>query len=391
MLPQFFPLTGGVRHYAWGERLGDTTGRSPYIPGWLGVAPGDEPWAEVWLGAHPSLPAQVQVPGKGQVPLDQLIAADPAYWCGARAELPFLLKLLACSHPLSIQSHPDRQTAVRLHAQRPDAYPDPNDKTEIIVALTRFQAMAGFRNPVVSWDDISSRRALAPWVAACGGDSTMQGRVTALFRLETETVARMCADCADELAKAQAVSRTSEGSEALFLRLQECCPGDRGTLFAFLLNHITLEPGEGCFLPPNSPHAYLDGVGIECMTNSDNVIRAGLTPKAVDVPTMLETLDFARSGVTMMVPPAGPERVFAPAGASFQVMMLRDAPLELARVPGKLLICAVMEGEARFTCAAGELRGGRGTAWIRPAALADGTIVPAAAGTYLACATVQQA
>jgi len=385
VIPQFFPLTGGIRHYAWGERLGDGTGRSPYIPDWLGVPAGDEPWAEVWLGAHPSLPAMVQLPARGAIALDQLIAEEPSYWCGERGELPFLLKLLTCSHPLSIQSHPDRQTAVRLHALRPDAYPDPNDKTEIIVALTRFQAMAGFRNPVVSWEDIVSHESLSPWVFACGEDISMRGRVTALFRVDGAVVAAMCGACADELSKRQAHS----ASEALFMRLQSCCPGDRGALFAFLLNYVTLEPGDGCFLPPNSPHAYLDGVGIECMTNSDNVIRAGLTPKAVDVPTMLETLDFDRSGVTLMAPAPGAERVFAPAGASFQVMMLRDAPLELSTLPGKLAICAVMEGEARLSCAAGEVIGGRGTAWIRPAALSEGRIVPAAPGCYLACATVQ--
>ena len=80
--------------------------------------------------------------------------------------MPFLLKLLACSQPLSIQSHPDRATAARLHAQNPAAYPDPNDKTEILIALEPFEAMAGFRNAVIAREDMARVTALAPWQAS---------------------------------------------------------------------------------------------------------------------------------------------------------------------------------------------------------------------------------
>ena len=383
MTPRFHQVIGGIRHYAWGQCA--SAGRTPYIPAWLGVPAGEEPWAELWLGAHPSLPAAIQ--GEG-VPLDRLIAAQPAYWCGARGELPFLLKLLACDRPLSIQSHPDRETAVRLHAQNPAAYPDPNDKTEILIALEPFEAMAGFRNAVMAREDLGRVKALAPWLETAAAADGMRGLVTALFAMPAETAAALVeAGAAEVAAKPQEARRPSE---SLFLRLEAACPRDRGALFAFLLNFLRLEAGEACFLPPNTPHAYLRGVGLECMTNSDNVIRAGLTPKLIDVPNMLATLDFKRSGVALMKPPAAPVRTFAPKGASFQVTLLEDAGVDLAALPPELAFCVVLDGRVRLKDAAGvALEGGRGTAWVRPAALAAGSIEPLEPGTRLALATVQ--
>ena len=359
----------------------------PYIPAWLGVPAGEEPWAELWLGAHPSLPAVVLREGGEEIPLDRLIADEPIYWCGARGELPFLLKLLACERPLSIQSHPDRMTAVRLHAQNPAAYPDPNDKTEILIALEPFEAMAGFRNAVMAREEMARVTALVPWLSAASATEGMEGLVRALFAMQPEAASAMANACTAELS-----SRLSEAlrpSETLFLRLASACPGDRGALFAFLLNFLRLEAGEACFLPPNSPHAYLNGVGLECMTNSDNVIRAGLTPKAIDVSNMLATLDFKRSGVTLMRPVEASVRTFAPPGASFQVSLLSDVGVDLANLPPELFFCVVLEGRVRLKSAGGTLEGGRGTAWLRPAALVAGTIEPLETGTRLALATVQ--
>ena len=385
MTPRFHQAVGGIRHYAWGQRA--SGGRTPYIPAWLGVPAGEEPWAELWLGAHPSLSAIVLQEGGAAAALDWLISSEPAYWCGARGELPFLLKLLSCEKPLSIQSHPDRATAARLHAENPAAYPDSNDKTEILIALEPFEAMAGFRNAVVAREDMARVTALAPWLAAANATEGMKGLVTALFTMPPEAASAMVAACAAEVA-----SRAAEAlrpSETLFLRLAEACPGDRGALFAFLLNFLRLEAGEACFLPPNSPHAYLQGVGLECMTNSDNVIRAGLTPKLIDVPNMLATLDFRRSGVTLMRPPAGAVRTFAPPGASFRVTLLEDTGVDVAALPPELFFCVVLEGRVRLRTSGESLEGVRGTAWIRPAALAAGLIEPLEAGTRFALATVQ--
>ncbi len=383
MAARFHQVIGGIRHYAWGQRA--SGGRVPYIPAWLGVPADEEPWAELWLGAHPSLPSAI----KGEeAPLDCLIADAPAYWCGVRGELPFLLKLLACERPLSIQSHPDRETAARLHAQNPAAYPDSNDKTEILIALEPFEAMAGFRNAVMAREDMARVQALGPWLEAAKPADGMRGLVTALFAMPSEAAAALVDACAAELMATPAETRRP--SEALFLRLAEACPGDRGALFAFLLNHLRLEAGEACFLPPNTPHAYLRGVGLECMTNSDNVIRAGLTPKLIDVPNMLATLDFKRSGVTLMKPSASSARTFAPPGASFQVSLLEDTGVDLAALPPELAFCVVLEGRVRLMDAAGKiLEGARGTAWLRPAALATGSIEPLVPGTRFALATVQ--
>ncbi len=389
-LNTFYRLDGGVRHYAWGQRADQ--GDKPLIADLLQQEPGEEPWAELWLGAHASLPSQVHGADGALRPLDQVVAEDPVAWLGKAAaevkpQLAFLFKVLTCSAPLSIQSHPDAKSAVTLHATHPELYPDPNDKTEIIIALGQFQALAGFRGITDILADLEAVKAFLPWLALWrNGEATLRALVEALFALDAVPLAAMLTNALQEL---NAREGHLSPADKLFLSLSEVYPGDRGTLFAYLLNQVTLEPGQSLFLAPNSPHAYQKGAGIECMTNSDNVIRAGLTPKAVDVKTLLNTVDFDRTGYQMVTPKAtdignGQVLEYQAPTEKFRLTFYRDAACNLEDHPDVMGLFIVVSGEAALVEANGARTiASRGTSWIRPAAAKSGRIEPTEPGTLV--------
>ncbi len=396
-LRSFYRLEGGVRHYAWGERASQDF--QPMIARMLGQDPGEEPWAELWLGAHPSLPGTVTLQdanGKEErVALDQAIARNPQEWLGSAAhaaggQLPFLLKVLTCSAPLSIQSHPDAESAVVLHQEHPELYPDAHDKTEILIALEPFRALAGFRGMSDILQDLEAVEAFQPWLALWRyGKQTLRGLVESLFSLNVVPLAAMLTQALLEIR--QRPQESLRESDRLFLSLSQEYPGDRGTLFAYLLNQVNLAPGEAVFLAPNSPHAYQKGAGVECMTNSDNVIRAGLTPKAVDVPTLLKTVDFDRTGYRLVTPVATPgadgkgEKLdYQAPTKKFHLTFYQDAPCTLGEHPEALGILLVVKGAATLE-APGQsaIQAATGTSWIRPACASQGTATPAEPGTLM--------
>jgi mannose-6-phosphate isomerase class I len=304
--PRPVTLYCGVQHYAWGD--------TRFIPGLLGEpAPADRPCAELWIGAHPDLPAAARLDTGQQVPLDRLIAASPDAVLGSATtaafggELPFLLKVLAAATPLSIQVHPNRAEAERgfAHEQRlgipPDDprrnYRDRNHKPELLVALTDFHALRGFR-PL---DEITAELARFPTLGGLAAmlDGTADGlrRLYAHFmRLPQPEVdallAPVLAACrrraADDADPGQARCRWLLRADALFSVDGQ---HDRGLLSFLLLNLLHLRPGQAMFLPAGALHSYLSGAGLELMANSNNVLRGGLTPKHIDVDALLEVLN----------------------------------------------------------------------------------------------------
>ena len=395
-LDNFYRLFGGIRHYVWGQRASE--GGVAFIAQLLGEEAGDDAWAELWLGAHPSLPSKVLM-DNARHPLDEEIAARPVEWLGQAAasavtppQLSFLYKVLACSHPLSIQSHPDAAAAARLHAAKPELYPDGNDKTEIMVALEPFEALAGFRNQQLIRRDLAAVSAFAPlleqWRAGANAAS-LKGLCAALFAMADEPRQSMLAAA---LAEVTSAGRPANPAEALFVKLSAEYPGDRGTFFAFLLNQITLQPGQALFLAPNTPHAYQKGAGIECMTNSDNVIRAGLTPKAVDVETLMATLNFQDEGAMLLEPVreargAGCVERYVLPTPKFQLAFYRDAPCQVAELGDAIGIFLVVSGRVELH-AEGQspIEAGKGNACVRPAALRHATVTPLEPGTLVAWA-----
>jgi mannose-6-phosphate isomerase len=299
-------LRGAIRTYAWGSRtaIAEFTGRP---------VPAAHPEAELWLGANPGDPSWLEEPA-GEVSLLQAVVADPEGQLGAAARaqfgdaLPFLVKVLAADEPLSLQAHPSavqaaegyrREERLGIPVNSPVRnYRDPSHKPELLVALQQFEALAGFRPAA---DTIKLFEALAvsdldPSIELLNDQSDADG-LRALFTTwitapqpDIDVLVNAVLDGAISYLSSGATEFAAEAKTVL--ELGERYPGDAGVLAALLLNRITLAPGEGIYLSAGNLHAYLRGVGLEVMANSDNVLRGGLTPKHVDVPELLRVLNF---------------------------------------------------------------------------------------------------
>ena len=248
-------VEGVVQHYAWGDPA--------FIPTLLGLEPDGRPWAELWIGTHPNGPAALD----DGTPLADIVGS-----------LPYLLKVLACAEPLSLQTHPGAEQA--RHGFELGIYPDANSKPELLCALTPFEALCGVR-PVEAtlslFNDLGLDE-LARVLAADGPGAVLTG----LYRLELDPDSAI-----------DACSSSSRVEAVWVRRLAGMYPGDPSVAATLLLNHVVLGPGEAIRLDAGNLHAYLHGAGIELMGASDNVVRGGLTAKHVDVDLLLATVDPA--------------------------------------------------------------------------------------------------
>jgi mannose-6-phosphate isomerase len=224
-MTNIYKLKNQIKHYEWGS--------TRILPDFLGLADDqcgdhDKPYAEMWMGTHPSAPSEVEING---VSLKEI-----------SGELPFLLKLIAVEKPLSIQVHPNNEQARHGFKKETEAgieinssernYKDQNGKSEVICAITPFTLMAGFKHP------------------------------RDIYR---------------------SLGAVSDEQFNLIKKFESLYPKDSGVFSPLYLNLITLQPGQGLFIPPGTPHAYISGFGVELMTNSDNVLRGGLTHKHIDI------------------------------------------------------------------------------------------------------------
>jgi mannose-6-phosphate isomerase len=325
----FLGITNTPRDYAWGS----TTA----IPELLGRTVTGAPQAELWLGAHPGSPSVVVNPamvGGADTVLDW-IAAEPTTALGdGRTGLPFLLKVLAAAAPLSLQAHPtpeqaregyDREEAAGIPVDDPTRnYKDPFPKPELVVALSeRFEALSGFR-PV---DEVRAD------VDALDAGTGRLGPLVVHLQQGLEDTVRWLED-ADDSARAviaavghlaeEAVAGAADVTPAVATAadLARSYAGDPGVVVSLLMHRVTLARGEAMYLPAGNIHAYLDGLGIELMAPSDNVLRGGLTPKHVDVPELLRVLDFEAHPVPLLAPEHLAPSVdrFAPEGVGFALV-----------------------------------------------------------------------
>ncbi len=290
-------LTGVIRPYAWGSTtfLARLQGRD---------VPSEGPEAELWLGAHPGDPSTVELPD-GPARLDTVIANDPKAVVGEAtvdefgARLPYLLKVLAADAPLSLQAHPTKEQARAGYAAEQaghgrGVYTDGNHKPELLVALTPFAALCGFRAPDVSAAVLAAFEVpeLAPVIAALRAGATgLRDAVETLLTWPEEGRAALVS-AVTGVARAAEPEHRYAADFALVKDLAVHYPGDPGVLVALLLNHVRLEPGEAIWMPAGNLHAYLRGAGVEIMAASDNVLRGGLTPKHVDVEELVRVLRF---------------------------------------------------------------------------------------------------
>ncbi|MFD7914752.1 mannose-6-phosphate isomerase, class I [Streptomyces sp. NPDC059752] len=330
-------LTNTIRPYAWGS----TTA----LPALLGVEPTGEPQAEMWMGAHPGAPSRIDR-GAGERALSDVIAADPEGELGTATvakfgpRLPFLFKILAAGAPLSLQVHPDllqaregfedeERRGVPIDADHRN-YKDPNHKPEMICALTAFDGLCGFRPPLEAAElleglDVDSLKPYADLLRAHPEEAALREMLTAVLIADRAEMAHTVHEVA------AAVTRLG-GRYTPYVTLVHHFPGDPGVIAAMLLNHVRLQPGEAMFLGAGVPHAYIDGLGVELLANSDNVLRAGLTPKHVDVPELLKIAKFEPGDPNLLRPEGDGEEVYETPIDEFRLSRFLLAPGGASRV-----------------------------------------------------------
>jgi mannose-6-phosphate isomerase len=388
-MKQIRVLNNPIQNYAWGSHtaLAELMGRSRPTP---------KPEAELWMGAHPKAPSQVSVAGQWHA-LPDWIASAPGAILGREVcrnfngQLPYLFKVLAIDKPLSIQAHPNRHQASQGFAREQrlmiplDApnrnYKDPNHKPECLCALTDFHALCGFR-PVQQIIALMGHVCLPELDAVLNhlGAST-DAQVLRVFFQALMTL--------DPLAQAAVIRQTvdrawqlkdQDPAYACLLGLHECYPDDIGVLAPLFLNLIVLAPDEALYLPAGELHAYLHGVGVELMANSDNVLRGGLTPKHVDLPELLKVLNFSVREAEIMVPEKqfGGEWRYPTPATEFALSTIQVGTDEMYRSAAdrsiEMLLCVQGRAVIATPDTNAPIEVGQGTAVVVPAAVPSYTL-----------------
>ena len=326
----FVAITNTPRDYAWGS----TTA----LPGLLGTPVTGQPQAELWLGTHPGSPS--------------LVVGDGLL--SSLTTLPFLLKVLAAAAPLSLQAHPTTAQAVSGFARENAAgvplsspsrnYKDELHKPELIYALTPFRALCGFRPVAATVADL----------ALLGGFESWSERLLEGIRPTFEWLISRGPGVPALLSSLVNAAAIHDGPHfALVGELAKAYPGDPGIAISLMLNLTTLSPGEVLYLPAGNIHAYIDGMGVELMAASDNVLRGGLTPKHVDVPELLRVLDFTPGPVPLLAP-----RADAPGVSVYSPI----ADFQLVRVTGDAVLALPSDAIALCTSGSFALTGALGSA-----------------------------
>jgi mannose-6-phosphate isomerase len=373
------PVTNAPRDYAWGSPV--------LIPNLQGRTPSGVVEAEVWFGDHPGSPAHVP---------DGRTLADVLAERG-EAPLPYLVKLLAAGTSLSIQAHPSKAQAAAGFAREESAgiprdapertYRDDNHKPEIILAVSdRFRALVGLR-PLAATRrlvDALGEGARSLTSRLSGGDDADVLRAVLAWALTGEADGELPAIAtAIESADATAVGEFAEEIDVL-QRIAADFPGDPGLVVALLMNLVVLRRGEALFAPAGALHAYQDGLGVEVMAASDNVLRGGLTPKHIDVAELLSIVDTTPGPAPLVTPLAGDGMAVFDVGipdfsvlraqptAGSAVRIALAGPAMLVATDGALTVTgatgavALSPGTAAFATAdEGELQvAGYGTAYV---------------------------
>uniref|UniRef100_A0AAY4CRF8 Mannose-6-phosphate isomerase n=1 Tax=Denticeps clupeoides TaxID=299321 RepID=A0AAY4CRF8_9TELE len=362
-----FPLSCVVQNYAWGK-VGLDSEVAKLVAGGdpQAAVQQDRPYAELWMGAHPKGDALIKDNRISQRTLGQWIADYPGC-LGSKVkdtfqgQLPFLFKVLSVNTALSIQAHPNRELAARLHAQFPEHYPDANHKPEMAIALTRFEGLCGFR-PVE--EIIAFLKSVPEFHALVGNEAAEAlqssvgdpGRTAAalkkcfsrMMNCEKKVLVDQLNMLVKRVSEEVAAGKDPSGSNgSLLLQLHSQYPGDIGCFSIYFLNRV--------------PHAYLSGDCVECMACSDNTVRAGLTPKYIDVGTLCEMLNYTPAPARSKLFPCAQDPsdpcvyLYDPPIPDFSVMRIQ-IPASVKRYAVGPLDCAgivlVIQGEATATSAA---------------------------------------
>lgn len=358
-IPQPYKLFNKIQNYEWGTRDGNA-----FIPKLLGQqALPDTPYAELWIGSHPKAPSEIEL-GSRRIPLNEVIAQYGLESLGQyvydkfSGTLPFLLKVLSAAHALSIQAHPNKSEAVKLHAAHPEHYPDDNHKPEIAISLDHLSALVGFKPT----REIAETLRSVPEIAGFA-DENLYARVVdrtntepaedAIKGLYSEIMAKgedkeRLSTCVRKIRERLQRKVTRSPEEEQFLAQYEIYGDDVGLLSFFFFNMVQLKPGQAIFTDAGVPHAYIEGNIIECMANSDNVVRAGLTNKFKDIATLLEIMKFEFLGAGVINPdPKSGEVVYKTKAEEFRITRLlkKEGFRKVCRTNERPSICLVAGGE----------------------------------------------
>ncbi|OEU81131.1 MAG: mannose-6-phosphate isomerase, class I [Desulfobacterales bacterium S5133MH4] len=377
-------LKNTIQEYAWGSLTA--------IPELLGMEAGPgKPRAELWMGAHPKAPSMVKCEGQWRSLLD-LIEEDPESVLGKniagkfQGKLPYLFKFLAAEKPLSIQAHPSKPEAkagfrneneLGVPLDSPERnYRDDNHKPELICALTDFWAMCDFRKipDIISFTKRVCSESLSKELKNLRSQPDSYGLKQFFYALFT----------LDEHRKKEIIDRaiekckTHSGEDQVFgwvVKLSQEHPDDMGALFPLFLNLVCLKPGQAMFLRSGVLHAYLNGVGIELMANSDNVLRGGLTSKHIDVPELLGILDFGERelGIIDAEEKGNDEWVYKSPADEFTLSVVsvkkNDSYTNPAKRSVEIILCTKGEAMIKDTVYDDSMRLAMGTSIIIPAAV----------------------
>lgn len=368
-MTHIYKLTGTPQHYVWGGK--------DYIPELLGVEKTQPYYAEWWLGAHTSSPSNLEIDGKNR-PLTDFIAENPQVLGQSSLEhfgkeLPYLLKILDVAKPLSIQLHPTKQQAEEGFAKENAAgidlkdptrtYKDRNHKPEMMIALSDFWLLHGFRPKAEMLDVLSERPSLADLAKKLENQdiATFYAEIMQADQLQLSTWLNPIIESNKTLYQQQKLSMENPDYWVLYtLEAMEISPEklDAGLICFYLFNIVHVKKGEGIFQDAGIPHAYLRGQNIELMACSDNVIRGGLTPKHIDIPELLRVVD-CREVIPQLIDIADENQAiftYATPAKDFALSQICYQPnnkFELNSSTAEILF--VMQGELKITAENTEL------------------------------------
>jgi mannose-6-phosphate isomerase len=383
---RLFRLKNAFKHYDWGS--------PEWIPALLGIhAPELKPWAEMWMGTHPGGSSLTECFGK-ETPLKTV-----------SGELPFLFKLLAAEKPLSIQAHPNleqaaagfaRENAAGIAFDAPERnYKDPNHKPEMLCALTPFTAMAGFRErrEIIELFDTFACPALVSLRRELRGEASDRDAYRSflqnLFSLPQEQKDDLAAYITRHIGEVKFRAGHYRKEWELIEDFHARFPGDPSVIAPLYLNVISLDPGDAIYLPAGILHAYVHGAGVELMSQSDNVLRGGLTKKCVDAGELLAILEPApfKPAVIRPVPEDDGYAVYPAPAKEWRLSVITSQDGRKTRFPEtKRAILIVTRGRLAVTFPGGQgaFPLARGESVFIPESSADGFFLEGAFTAYAA-------